>query len=200
MRFLSFKFLLIVTMKVSLLFTEENNKKFSIGINSQVLFSSHTLENIEYPFNVNIFMDQIYMSYKFSNNIMIEPSIALMGYGTDYYSDSEDDYISSRRIWNNAAIGIFILGKGEDLRTYMGARFGIFSYNYKTEAEEIDNDESELYLIAPTFGAEYFISKSFSFSGEINYLRYTEREERDSYDFLQMLHIIEPKFLLRFYF
>ena len=81
----------------------------------------------------------------------------------------------------------------------MGIRFG----KQWTEKDCDNNDsdvENEYLIIAPTIGAEYYISDNFSFGGEGMYTMVTYEEDEASSTTTIRQNVLIPKFIVRFYF
>ena len=85
------------------------------------------------------------------------------------------------------------------IRSYFGIRFG--KQWYEENHDDNDDDvEDETLIIAPTIGAEYYISDNFSFGGEGMYSMVTNEEKEDSYTTISKEHMLIPRFIVRFYF
>ena len=116
-----------------------------------------------------------------TGSLFIEPLIAYSSSSTetDYGDyDSQDYEVSSSNF--TLLLGIFKPTEIGKIRSYYGIRFGkIWS---KSENELYDTEEeSDIIIIAPTVGAEYFVSDNFSFGGEGMYTMITNEEEGDGY-------------------
>ena len=61
-------------------------------------------------------------------------------------------------------------------------------------------EDSDNLIIAPTVGAEYYLSNNFSFGGEGMYSMVTYEEKEDSYTTTSKEHMLIPRFIVRFYF
>ena len=70
-------------------------------------------------------------------------------------------------------------------------------FQYKIKDWDVEN---EYLIIAPTIGAEYYISDNFSFGGEGMYTMVTNEEEEDTYTTSSKVHMLIPRFIVRFYF
>ena len=70
--------------------------------------------------------------------------------------------------------------------------------------EELDKDSSsdevEYLIIAPTVGAEYYISDNFSFGGEGMYTMLKREDDEDNYKRTIKQNMLIPRFIVRFYF
>lgn len=96
-------------------------------------------------------------------------------------------------------VGIFIPKNRGKIRSYVGIRVG--KSWYEADYDGGNNDEEVDYLIlAPTIGAEYFISENFSFGGEGMYTMVSSEIDEDEYKITTNQHTIMPRFIARFYF
>ena len=135
-----------------------------------------------------------------TGSLLIEPLIM--------YSSSEtevdyDDYTLDDSKYTESdltlLIGILKPTVRGKIRSYFGIRFG---KQYIVQDYD-DNDwdvENEYLIIAPTIGAEYYISDNFSFGGEGMYTMVTNEEEEDTYTTSSKVHMLIPRFIVRFYF
>ena len=145
-----------------------------------------------------------YFSFITSSNLTIEPYYAFykMEQEIDYESDQwQDDYDTSVSI-RTFSVGVFMNKVNKDSRIYYGARIGKNWFEYDTNQENMEDYERDNFILAPTFGAEYFIAESFSFGGEVSYNIMTEEdtEASSSYDLKTITSSVLPKFIVRFYF
>ena len=142
----------------------------------------------------------VYFPFKTASGLFIEPLITYSSSSTETdYDDSytDDDEYSSSSL--GITLGIFKSTYSNKMRTYFGVRAGkIWDVS---EGTNIDTDEDELLIIAPTFGAEYFINESFSFGGEAMYTMLTdENDDNNSYTRTYKSSMLIPKFMVRFYY
>ena len=145
-----------------------------------------------------------YFSFITSNNLTIEPYYAFykIEQERDYDSDEwQDDYKSSVSM-RTFTVGVFKNKANKDSRIYYGARIGKKWYQFDTDQEGAEDYERDSFILAPTFGAEYFIAESFSFGGEVSYNIETEENTEASsyYDLNTSTSSVLPKFIVRFYF
>jgi len=142
----------------------------------------------------------VYFPFGTASGLFIEPLITYSSSSTETdYDDSytDDDEYSSSSL--GITLGIFKSTYSNKMRTYFGVRAGkIWDVS---EGTNIDTDEDELLIIAPTFGAEYFINESFSFGGEAMYTMLTdENDDNNSYTRTYKSSMLIPKFMVRFYY
>ena len=148
----------------------------------------------------------VYFPFETASGIFIEPLITYTSssserdYDNGYYGGNgyPNDHESSSVSWG-ISLGIFKSTYSNKMRTYFGVRAGkIWDVS---EGTNIDTDEDELLIIAPTFGAEYFINESFSFGGEAMYTMLTdENDDNNSYTRTYKSSMLIPKFMVRFYY
>ena len=146
----------------------------------------------------------VYLSFEGKDDLRFESNISYSKTTSERdYHDSWDDDWEESHTFTSISIGVFKINKGMDVNTYVGARIGKMWYQYEFDLEG-DSEDAEIdnFIITPTVGAEYFISKNFSFSGEIAYQINTEEntESFEYYDIKTTTTQLIPKFLVRFYF
>jgi len=132
-----------------------------------------------------------------TGSLLIEPQISYYSYSSETDYDDYDDYNSSTTIWSLTA-GVFKPFVKGDIRSYAGVRVGKTWSVY--EETDQDDDEDDAFILAPTIGAEYFISENFSFGGEGMYSMISSEDKEDTYTRTTKLTTIIPTFIVRFYF
>ena len=141
----------------------------------------------------------IYVPIK-SGSLLIEPLIMYTSLSTevdyDDYSLDDSEYTESDL---TLLIGILKPTRRGKIRSYFGIRFGKQFTEKDYDNNELDV-ENEYLIIAPTIGAEYYISDNFSFGGEGMYSMVTYEEKEDSYTTTSKVHMLIPRFIVRFYF
>ena len=140
----------------------------------------------------------IYLPFE-SGSLLIEPLIMYSSSSTEIDYD-EYGYQDSKTSESDFTllIGIFKPTVRGKIRSYLGIRFG----KQWTEKDYDNNDsdvENEYLIIAPTIGAEYYISDNFSFGGEGMYTMVTYEEE-ENYTTTSKQSVLIPRFIVRFYF
>jgi len=147
-----------------------------------------------------------------TGSLLIEPLIeySYLSIEVDYdnyqtdYQIPDADYTES---YFTLLLGILKPTVRGKIRSYYGIRFG--KQWYEEDYDGSDNDtESEYLIIAPTVGAEYYISDNFSFGGEGMYSMVSNEEEEsvdvspDSGGFTRISkqRMLIPRFIVRFYF
>jgi len=141
----------------------------------------------------------VYFPFEIASGLFIEPLITYSSSSTERdYDDSTQDYESSSSTLG-ITLGIFKSTYSNKMRTYFGVRAGkVWDETWESN-DGADEDES--LIIAPTFGAEYFINESFSFGGEAMYAMLTdENDDNDEYTRTYKNSMLIPKFMVRFYF
>jgi len=135
-----------------------------------------------------------------TGSLLIEPLIMYSSSSTktDYndYSIDDSEYTESDF---TLLIGILKPTERGKIRSYYGIRCG----KQWTEKDYDDNDydvKNENLIIAPTVGAEYFISDNFSFGGEAMYTMITREEEEEDYTTTIKQSVLIPRFIVRLYF
>ncbi len=68
------------------------------------------------------------------------------------------------------------------------------------DINENNEEEVEYFILAPTIGAEYFISDNFSFGGEGMYTMIAKEEDEEISTTTSKQSMLIPKFIVRFYF
>ena len=142
----------------------------------------------------------VYFPFETVSGLLIEPLITYSSSSTerDYDDSYTEDYESSSSTLG-ITLGIFKSTYSNKMRTYFGVRAG--KVWEETSGSNYEDDEDELLIIAPTFGAEYFINESFSFGGEAMYAMLTdENDDNDEYTRTDKNSMLIPKFMVRFYF
>jgi len=140
-----------------------------------------------------------------AGSLLIEPLIIYSSSSTevDYndYTIDDSDYKESNI---TLLIGIFKPTVRGKIRSYFGIRLG--KQWAKQDYDNNDDDvENEKLIIAPTVGAEYYISDNFSFGGEAMYTMTTREVEDAGYSSTNKTttyknNVLIPKFIVRFYF
>ena len=132
-----------------------------------------------------------------TGSLIIEPHISYYSssYETDY--DGYQDYEETTMIWS-LTVGVFKPFVKGSLKSYAGVRIGK-QWSVYEETNEEDNEYESL-ILAPTIGAEYFISENFSFGGECMYLKISSEDEEDNYTIKTKQTRITAVFIVRFYF
>ena len=133
-----------------------------------------------------------------SESLIIEPYISYYSYSseTDYDDYDSNDYNTSIKIWS-LTVGILIPNVKGNIRSYIGARIGK-SFSDIEETNQ-DNDKNDTLILAPTVGAEYFISENFTFGGECMYSIVLSENKEDAYTRTTNLTTLIPRFIVRFY-
>ena len=204
------KRLIIFSLLASMLFSQEtSDTKMSLG------FDFHLLPYIMVPefssgysyydedINLIDFLG-VYFSIE-QNDLIIEPSFSYLKetLENDYNSlvSDENDYTYTRT-FTNYSVGLFKIFEGIDTRTYVGARIGKSIALLESDANGYEDIELDNFMIAPTFGAEYFVGENFTFGGEVIYKIVTQKDSQSSiyYDIKSTTSMLVPKFLVRFYF
>jgi len=126
--------------------------------------------------------------------VMYSSSTLEIDYDNSDYGES--DYSESDLTLLIGILKPTVRGK---IRSYYGVRFGKQWYE-----EDYDNNDSDVeidYLvIAPTIGAEYYISDNFSFGGEGMFTMVTRDEDVDNYKITSKENMLIPRLIVRFYF
>ena len=188
---------IIITMMVSILFSSISlsQNKFGIG------FEFHTMPSVllaqqgatqslgvYFPINISTLLIEPLVMYNSSTDEM-DYSGALSNYDDSEYSESDLTLL----------IGILKPTVKGKMRSYFGIRLG--KEWYEEDYEDNDNDvEIEYLIIAPTVGAEYFISDNFSFGGEGMYTMLKREDDEDNYKRTIKQNMLIPRFIVRFYF
>ena len=141
----------------------------------------------------------IYVPFE-SGSLLIEPLIMYSSSSTEIDYD-EYGYQDSKTSESDFTLLIGILKptvRGK-IRSYFGIRFG----KQWTEEDHNNNNldvENDYLIIAPTIGAEYYISDNFSFGGEGMYTMVTYEEDEANSTTTLKQSVLVPKFIVRFYF
>ena len=141
----------------------------------------------------------IYVPFE-SGSLLIEPLIMYSSSSTEIDYD-EYGYQDSKTSESDFTLLIGILKptvRGK-IRSYYGIRFG--KQWHEEDYDDSNSDvENEYLIIAPTIGAEYYISDNFSFGGEGMYTMVTYEEEEENYTTTSKQSVLIPRFIVRFYF
>ena len=133
-----------------------------------------------------------------SESFIIEPFITYSSSTIEYdYIGSGDSKTTESDL--TLLIGIFKTIKRGNIRSYFGIRVGKSWWEFDAEGASSD-DEIDYFILAPTIGAEYFLSDNFSFGGEGLFTMVSSEIDEDSYDKTTKNNTIIPRFIVRFYF
>ena len=141
-----------------------------------------------------------------TGSLLIEPLIMYSSYtekeNFNDYSMDDSEYAESDL---TLLIGIFKPTERGKIRSYYGIRFG--KQWHEEYCKDNNNsyynscgEDSDNFIIAPTVGAEYYLSNNFSFGGEGMYSMVTYEEKEDFYTTTFNKRMLIPKFIVRFYF
>jgi len=136
-----------------------------------------------------------------TGSLFIEPLIMYSSYSTetdyDNYAVGQDYEVSSSNF--TLLLGIFKPTEIGKIRSYYGIRVG---KTWSKSENDLYNskEESDILIIAPTVGAEYFVSDNFSFGGEAMYTMSTNEEDDDDFTTTTKTSVLIPKLIVRFYF
>ena len=146
----------------------------------------------------------IYVPFE-SGSLLIEPLIMYSSSSTevDYDFGGGEDYEISRSDFT-LLVGIFKPTDSGKIRSYYGIRWGK-TWSKNEDSRDNDDYESDYLVIAPTVGAEYYISDNFSFGGEAMYTMTTWEVKDEGYystgaTTTYKNNDLIPKFIVRFYF
>ncbi len=135
-----------------------------------------------------------------AGSLLIEPLIMYSSSSTevdyDDYSIDDSEYTESDLTLLIGILKPTVRGK---IRSYFGIRFGK-QWHEENHDDNDDDVEDETLIIAPTIGAEYYISDNFSFGGEGMYSMVSYEEKEDSYTTTSNENMLIPRFIVRFYF
>ena len=141
-----------------------------------------------------------------TKKFMIEPLIGYtynLNYVDSPFVDANEEYESSLII----AIGLFLrTHKTEKLKSYAGARIGRITENERDVASwdlsQVTEYKTEGFFVAPTIGAEYFISDYFSFGGDFSLRMASGKRYNEDDELVDKMKttILVPNLILRFYF
>ena len=136
-----------------------------------------------------------------AGSLLIEPLIMYSSSSTevDYDDYSQDDFEYTESDLT-LLIGIFKPTVRGKIRSYYGIRIGKSWSKNEDSRPGYDDYESDYLVIAPTVGAEYYISDNFSFGGEAMYTMTTIEEEEEEYSITSKQNTLIPRFIVRFYF
>jgi hypothetical protein len=113
----------------------------------------------------------IYLPIKVSEDVRVEPFIA-------YTKTSRTGSAAGEDFGSIVGIGIFgIKPKGDALNVIYGARLG--HQSFKQEYTGTFSYRSSGYLLSPTVGFEYFVTKSFAVGAEVA-ITYTRTKRNDT--------------------
>jgi len=192
---------LMVVMFLSVSVSQEQ-PKLGLGFEFHTFPSSFMMQNEGWPSLGIYFPVEV-------GALLIEPMVEYFFLSEEYEYDNfatpDSEYEES---YFTFLIGILKPKVRGKIRSYYGIRFG--KQWYEEDYDGADNDtESEYLIIAPTIGAEYYISDQFSFGGEGMYsmISYEEDEEwgyeepdGGGYTTIFKQHMLIPRFIVRFYF
>jgi len=203
------KGLIILSLIASMLFSQDiSDTKMSLGFDFHLLpyLMVQDQSSGGYNYYGNDLELSEFLGVYFSiekNGILIEPSFSHRKetFEIDYNTSNENDYIITST-FANYSIGVFKIFDDADIRTYVGARIGKSFGLLESDEDHFEDLEVDNFMIAPTFGAEYFVGENFSFGGEVMYKIVTQEdsESSTSYDTKSTISMLVPKFLVRFYF
>ena len=135
-----------------------------------------------------------------TGSLFIEPLIMYSSSSTevDYDDYSQDDFEYTESDLT-LLIGILKPTVRGKIRSYFGIRFGK-QWHEENHDDNDDDVEDETLIIAPTIGAEYYISDNFSFGGEGMYTMVTYEEDEENSTTTLKQSVLIPRFIVRFYF
>jgi len=135
-----------------------------------------------------------------AGSLLIEPLIMYSSSSTevDYDDYSQDDFEYTESDLT-LLIGILKPTVRGKIRSYFGIRFGK-QWHEENHDDNDDDVEDETLIIAPTIGAEYYISDNFSFGGEGMYTMVTYEEDEENSTTTLKQSVLIPRFIVRFYF
>ena len=135
-----------------------------------------------------------------AGTVLIEPLVMYSSSSTeidyDDYSMNDSKYTESDLTLLIGILKPTVRGK---IRSYYGIRFGKQWHEEDYDDNNSDVEDDNL-IIAPTVGAEYFISDNFSFGGEGMYSMVTYENKENSYNKVSKENMLIPRFIVRFYF
>ena len=135
-----------------------------------------------------------------AGSLLIEPLIMYSSSSTevdyDDYSIDDSEYTESDLTLLIGILKPTVRGK---IRSYFGIRFGK-QWHEENHDDNDDDVEDETLIIAPTIGAEYYISDNFSFGGEGMYTMVTYEEDEENSTTTLKQSVLIPRFIVRFYF
>ena len=182
--------LMVFGLFLSTTFSQEENK-YGLG------FEFHTLPTAmaqSTGSNLGVLFSIKEGSFLFEPLIIYSSSTTTIDYSISSYEDTETTISDLTFL-----LGIFKTNKREKIRSYYGLRVG--QNWYKEDYEGTDSDEDLEYLIiAPTIGAEYFVSDNFSFGGEGMYAMVSNNFDEQTYSSTTKQQTIIPRFIVRFYY
>ena len=135
-----------------------------------------------------------------AGSLLIEPLIMYSSSSTeiDYDEYGIQDSKTSESDFT-LLIGILKPTVRGKIRSYFGIRFGK-QWHEENHDDNDDDVEDETLIIAPTIGAEYYISDNFSFGGEGMYTMVTYEEDEENSTTTLKKSVLIPRFIVRFYF
>ena len=191
--------IIMLGMFLSVSFGQEQTK-FGLG------FEFHTFPSI-FMMQDGVTSLGIYLPVE-AGSLLIEPLVMYSSLSTeiDYDEYGIQDSETSESDFT-LLIGILKPTVRGKIRSYYGIRFGKQwhecggdDYNNNNYYYNSCGGDSEYLIIAPTVGAEYYLSNNFSFGGEGMYSMVTYEEKEDSYTTTFNKRMLIPKFIVRFYF
>jgi len=140
----------------------------------------------------------VYIPFEF-NGIRFEPLISYSSYESEVDFDNANYDDQKMTVTNfELVIGAFKQFGKNNLSFYAGLRVGKFWSTYEETDEE--DEDTDSFILAPTVGAEYFISDNFSFGGECMFVMISTEDKRDEYTITLKQTFLMPTFIVRFYF
>ena len=126
-----------------------------------------------------------------TENLLIEPTLSLYSSDSESTSSSSTSNISQSSNYKTLVIGLGVFKHSKVIdKTYIyfGARFGYIeterdnSYNVTISTSSVSEGKEDGYFVAPTIGAEYFLTNNFSMGIDlsINYSK-TEGSDKSTY-------------------
>jgi len=191
--------ILMVGMFLSVSFGQSQSK-IGLGFEFHTFPSSFMMQDMGPSLGIYIPIE--------TTSFLMEPLIMYSSLETEI---DYDDYILDDSKYTESdltlLIGILKPTVRGKIRSYFGIRLG----KQFTEKDYDNNDldeENEYLIIAPTIGAEYYISDNFSFGGEGMYSMVFKEEEGEEYassngggvTIISKQHMLIPRFIVRFYF
>ncbi len=184
--------IIMLGMFLSVSFGQEQTK-FGLG------FEFHTFPSI-FMMQDGVTSLGIYLPVE-AGSLLIEPLVMYSSLSTeiDYDEYGIQDSETSESDFT-LLIGIFIPTVKGKIRSYYGIRFGKSWSKNEDSRDNYDDYESDYLVIAPTVGAEYYISDNFTVGGEGMYTMVTNEEDEENYTTISKQSVLVPKFIVRFYF
>ena len=183
--------IIMLGMFLSVSFGQEQTK-FGLGFEFHTFPSAFIMGDAEGALGIYVPIN--------AGSLLIEPLIMYSSSETevdyDDYSLDDSKYTESDLTLLIGILKPTVRGK---IRSYFGIRFG----KQWTEEDHDNNNldvENDYLIIAPTIGAEYYISDNFSFGGEGMYTMVTYEEKEENYTTTSKQSVLIPRFIVRFYF